>query len=233
MAAIRAGRATACAPHVSWATGLRQPAQQILLGLSLAAVVVATLLRELRFTSAGDWLLAGGVLGLLVVALVTGAIRDTGGDVKIGPFNLPFELMTFQRRLDATARAETPGLTDVACRLCGGMAIASRLVVEVTFLASRRWRGGIGPRFQRYLYCELLTRAAADQALGTKPDQRAYLADQYGEAFAGLDPLARTRIALERASLPAVMVDELLSVFAGALAGHAVAPDAAMGTPNA
>jgi hypothetical protein len=233
MAATRAGRPTACVPHVSWVTGLRQPAQQILLGFGLVAVVVGTLLRELRFTSAGDWLLAGGLVGLLVVALVTGAIRDTGGDVKIGPLNLPFELMSFQRQLTAAAKAETQGLTDVACRLCGSKAIATRLVKEVAFLASHRWRGGIGPRFQRYLYCELLTRAVADQALGTKPDQHAYLADQYGETFAGLDPVARARIGLERAELPAGMVDDLLSVFAGALASQAVTPDAAMGTPNA
>jgi hypothetical protein len=233
MAATQAGRATTCLPRVSWLIGLRRPAQQILLVVSLAGIVAGTLLWNDHAPSTGKWLLAGGVMGLLLVALVMGGIRATGGEVELGIVSLPLELVSFRRRLEEAAMAEAPGLQLVACRLCGDEDTARRLVEEVAYLAGRRWPDGTGARFERYLYCELLTRAAADEALGAKPDQRAYLADQYGEVFAGLDPLARTQVALERIGLPSATVEDLLTIFAGTLARHGLAPDAAMGTSDA
>lgn len=72
MAATRVGRAITCVPSVARLTGLRRPALQILLVLSLAGIVAGTLLRDHRAPSAGDMLLAGGAIGLLLVALVMG-----------------------------------------------------------------------------------------------------------------------------------------------------------------
>lgn len=63
---------------------------------------------------------------------------------------------------------EAPGLQLVACRLCGDEDTARRLVEEVAYLAGRRWPDGTGARFECYLYCELLTLAAADEALGAE-----------------------------------------------------------------
>ncbi len=230
--ATQAGRATSCAPHVSWLTGLRRPALPIVFVLSVAGIAAWTLLRSDRLLSLGHLLLAGGMGGLLLWALAMGAIQATGGEVKLGPFKLTVVLEPFRRRLEEAVKAEGRALEMVAIRLCGDEDTARGLVEEVAYLAGRRWPDGTEAPLLRYLYCELLTRAAADKALGTESNQRAYLVRKYGADFADLDPPARTRIALERVALPADMVDGLSNMF-GALTRRAVAPDAAMGTPNA
>lgn len=216
-----------CAPHVSWIAGLRRPALQGLLVVSAVAFAAGGL-------GKGNWLIVAGPTGLFLVAVAVGAIRFTGGELKTGIITVPVEIVTLRRRLAEAVEREQRGLMIVACRLCGDEDVARRLIEEeVAFVAGKRWPHGPGPGFKRYLYCEVLIRAAADEALGTGPEQHAYLAQRYGPRFAELDPVARVRAALERVALPAGMVDDLLDVFTRSLRRGTVTPGAAPGSPHA